>query len=181
MPVLVLLARSTAVADTDLEAVRPTIAHGVPGCTGGFIVVSAAVAPSAVASPCGKVRDVGKEPGNLGAARCGGGIEGSVGDGKPLNGAVILYGGVCEVVERNNHCVAHLHLCVLGRHAVVGNASEPDELTFFKKGPALHRFPTYPGLLVVGKPHPTAPCIIHATGRYGVLGTCVNHGGLDDG
>ena len=29
--VLALLVRSTAVADTDLEAVRPTISHGVTG------------------------------------------------------------------------------------------------------------------------------------------------------
>ena len=34
--------------------------------------------------------------------------------------------------------------------------------------------------MVVGKPHPNAPCVIHTTGRYGVLCACSDHGGLSD-
>ena len=73
MPVFALLARSTAVADTDPEDVRPTISHGLLGCTGGFTVVCAAADISAAASPGGEVGDDGKDPGDLGVAHREGG------------------------------------------------------------------------------------------------------------
>ena len=60
------------------------------------------------------------------------------------------------------------------------NACDPEKLLFSEKGSAPHHFPLYPGLLVVGKPHPNAPCIIHATGLYGMPDTCSDHGGLGD-
>ena len=95
-----------------------------------FTVVSAA-APSAATPPCGDVGDYGKEPGNLSVVRHKGGREARVGDYNPLNGAIILDRGVCEVVEGYDHCVAHIHLRRLVRHSIVGNASEPNEITFF--------------------------------------------------
>ena len=100
VPVLALLARSAAVTDTDLEAVQPTIDHGVPGCNGGFDVVVAATsaATSAAAPLCGEVGDDGKDPGDLGVARREGGKEGQVGDDKPLYGVIIMDGRVCKVV-----------------------------------------------------------------------------------
>ena len=73
MTVLAIIVRSTAVAAADLETMSPTIAYGVPGCTCGFTVVDDAIAPSDPASPCGEVGDDGKEPVNLGVARCKGG------------------------------------------------------------------------------------------------------------
>ena len=165
--------------DTNLEVVSPTIAPGVPGCTGGFTVVAAS-AHSATASPRGEVGDYGKELGDLGVACCEGGRERRVGDDKSINGVILMEGGVCEVVDRNDHRVVHLHLRGLVFHALVGNVSEPDKLTFLEKGPAPHRFPTYSGLLVVGKPYPPAPHVIHATGCYSVLSTHSDHGGLGD-
>ena len=116
MPVLALLTQSTAVANTDLEAVWPIISHGVPVCTGGFDIVIATT--SASASPRGEVGDDGKEPGDLGVTRRKGGGEGQVGDDKPVDGVILLDNGVHEVVERKNHRVSHLHLCGLFHHAV---------------------------------------------------------------
>ena len=65
-------------------------------------------------------------------------------------------------------------------HAVVVDACEPDKLPFFEKDSAPQFFPSNTGFLVVGKPHPNPPCIIHATGRYIVLGSGSYHGGLGD-
>ena len=63
--VLAFIARSTAVANTDLVTVRPTISYGVPGCACGFTVVGATTSPSTSASPRGEVGDDGKELGDL--------------------------------------------------------------------------------------------------------------------
>ena len=131
--------------------------------------------------PRGEVGDDGKETGNLSVARRKGGGEGRVGDYKPLDGVVLLDGGVREIFKRNDHNVSHLHLRGLVRHAVVGDACDSDKLTLLEEGTAPHRLPTYPDVLVVGNPHPTAPHIIHADGRDSVLGTCSDHGGLNDG
>ena len=95
VPVLTLIARSNAVADTDLVTVRPTLAYGVPGCACGFTVVDATTGPSTAAYPCGEVGNVVKEPGDLGVARRKGGREGRVGYDKPLHNVVFLDGGVC--------------------------------------------------------------------------------------
>ena len=94
---------------------------------------------------------------------------------------ILLDGSVHEVVERSDHSVAHLHLHGLVRHSIVGDAHEPDEITLLEEGPTPHSFPTYPGLLVFGKPYPPAPRVLHVTSRYDVLGTRSDHGGLDDG
>ena len=92
--VLVLIAHSTAVVDTDLETVFLTIAYGVPGCACGFTLVDAPPFPSTPPSPRGGVGDDGKETGNLGVASRKGGRDGQVGDNKPLNSVVLLDGGV---------------------------------------------------------------------------------------
>ena len=131
--------------------------------------------------PRGEVGDDGKEPGNLGVPRPVGGGERRVGYDKPLDGVVLLNGRVCKVVDLNDNRVAHLHLRVLVSHAVVCDACEPDELMLLEEGPAPHRLPTYPGLLVVGNMHPPAPHVIYATVRYGMLGTCSDYGSLGDG
>ena len=53
VPVLTLIERSNAVADTDLVTVRPTLAYGVPGCACGFTIVDATTGPSTAAYPRG--------------------------------------------------------------------------------------------------------------------------------
>ena len=181
VPVLALIVRSTSMADTDIETASPTIEYGVPGCTCGFTLVDAAAAPYVAASPHGEVGDDGKETSYLDVTRHKGGREGRFGDDKPLNVVVLLDGGDCKVFNIHDHRVAHLHLRILVHHAVIGNTSEPDELPFFEKAPAPHRFPSYPDLLVIGKPHPHAPCVIHANGHYGVFSTHSDYGGLGDG
>ena len=97
MPILALLTRSAEVDDTDLEDVQPTIAHGVPGCTGGFDIVAAAATTSTVAVPHVEVGDDGKEPGDLGVARREGGGERRVRDDKPIDGVVLMDGGVARL------------------------------------------------------------------------------------
>ena len=53
MPILALIARITAMANTDLETAHPKIAYGVPGCACGFTRVDATTARYATASPRG--------------------------------------------------------------------------------------------------------------------------------
>ena len=93
--VLTFITRGTAVADTYLVTVRPAVAFGVPGCACIFSVFGAPTAPSTAAFPRGEVGDDGKETGDLGVARREGGTERQVGYDKPLNGVVLLDGGVC--------------------------------------------------------------------------------------
>ena len=95
MSFLAFITRGTAVADTDLVTVRPTLACGVPGCDCGFSVVGDPTANSTAASPRGEVGDDGKETGDIGVACREGDREGRVGYDKPLNGVVLLDGGVC--------------------------------------------------------------------------------------
>ena len=90
MPILTLISRSTAVANKDLETVRPKIAYGLPGCTCGFTVGDATAAPSAAAFPRGEVGGDVKEPVDIGVTRRKGGREGRVVYSKPLNGVVLM-------------------------------------------------------------------------------------------
>ena len=162
--VLALNTRGTAVAGTDIVTVCLEVAFGVPGWFCGFLVVGVTAAPSSAASPCGEVGDDVKEAGNIGVARREGGREGCVGYDKSLKVVVLLDGVVWYVLKLHYHRVSHFHLLCIVFHSIVGNTCEPDKLPFFEKGSAPHRFPSYPGFLVVGKPHPNTPCIIHATG-----------------
>ena len=151
----------------------------VPGCDCGVSVVSATAAPSSSASSRGENGNDSKETGNLGVVRREVVREVAL-DMASRSTLFFFWTAESDRLSSATTIMFPISKLCLVFLDVLGDACEPDKLLFSEKGSDPHSFPSYPGLLVVGKPHTNTLCIIHATVRNGELGTCSDYGGLGD-
>ncbi len=104
-----------------------------------------------------------------------------IGGHQVLNGGILLNGCICQIVKRRSHLLCLFmfgglictKFCVPGSHAI--------DFVHFAKGGGPMGLPVAPNVVKKQAMFPLAPGQHHVAARYGMLGTCGDHGFVGDG
>jgi hypothetical protein len=172
------------VANLNLVAVRPAVPNFVPRrfcvapvrgadtgfCQGGGSSWCRRGWDASCAHLCNGELDVGNDFGECG-----------IGGDQVFNGGVLLNGCICQIVEGRCHllCLFEFGSLICNKRCLAGNHAI--DIAHLGKGGSPVGLPV--GLIVVKDwaMFPLAPGQLHVVARQGMLGTCGDHGFVEDG